>query len=84
MCLCSAAVVDGDRDNNASSRPGTGSLESRSKLRKRGTRTSSNPSVSANVVVCYLILMIQLTTWVIEDKSIRVVVCCRASIMPLL
>jgi hypothetical protein len=30
-------------------------LESRSKLRKRGTRSSSNPSVSADVVVCYLI-----------------------------
>jgi hypothetical protein len=46
---------DGDGDNNASSHPGTGSLESRSKLRKRATRPSSNPSVSADVVVCYLI-----------------------------
>jgi hypothetical protein len=84
MCLCSAAAMDGDGDNNASKRPRTGSLESRSKLRKHGTRSSSNPSVSADVVVCYLILMIQLTSWVIEDKSIRVVVCCCASIMPLL
>jgi hypothetical protein len=73
--------MDGDGDNNASTRPGTGSLESRSKLRKRGTRSSSNHSVSADVVVCYLIFMIQLTAWVIEDKSISVVVCCRASII---
>jgi hypothetical protein len=48
MCLCSAAAMDGDGDNNAS-------LELRSKLRKRGTRSSSNPSVFADVVVCYLI-----------------------------
>jgi hypothetical protein len=47
--------MDGDGDNNASSRPGTRSLESRSKLRKHGTRSSSNLSVSVDVVLCYLI-----------------------------
>jgi hypothetical protein len=29
-------------------------------------------------------IALELTAWVIEDKSIRVVVCCCASIMPLL